>query len=66
MTRRDYELVASVILETRKIMEGFYLHEESVLIAFTTLDKLEKEMSRALARDNSRFNPETFSKACTI
>lgn len=55
MTKRDYELIASVFHNTRAITD-----EESGM-----KDCLIDRMTDALARGNPAFNGAKFRKACT-
>lgn len=56
MTRKDYELIAQVINETRED-EGWENARSAIIwLAETLAERLEQ--------DNPRFSSETFFKAC--
>lgn len=56
MTRKDYQLIAECL---NKVYNDNEI-ESDVL----TLRMLVSELSRALVKDNPRFNAEVFVKAC--
>ncbi len=55
MTRKDYQLIASVISET---VNATWENDKNALIWLT------ETLAEKLAEDNPRFNSETFFKAC--
>jgi hypothetical protein len=54
MTKKDYELIAEVILNSQGLTRG------------GVMDTLAKRMAEALADTNPRFNREMFLKACGV
>ncbi len=56
MTRKDYELIASVFADYSKVCE----------LSETIGEGIAKELANAFAFDNPRFNPQRFLKACGL
>ena len=64
MTRKDYEAIASVILETRYEIESYYNGDPREKSAYDAMDRLERRLTALLSLDNPRFQEDTFHKAC--
>lgn len=56
MTRKDYQLIASVIKK----------HRDDSAMAKNEFAELIYSFSECLAYDNMRFNSEVFEKACGL
>lgn len=56
MTRKHYQLIAATINAERSVTTDIQ--------AYSTLRKLVSRLCIEFANDNSRFNSETFTKAC--
>jgi len=54
MTKKDYELIAEVILNSQGLTRG------------GVMDTLAERMAEALADTNPRFNRSMFLKACGV
>jgi hypothetical protein len=54
MTKKDYELIAEVILNSQGLTRG------------GVMDTLAERMADALAGTNERFNRSLFLKACGV
>lgn len=61
MTKRDFELIASAVMEARV---GSYRSDLSNAIFETAIDEAARKLSRALASTNPRFDRERFLEAC--
>jgi len=74
MTRKDYELIASVFKAFITADNANIAHIHSAGLEPEQIDwtraartlLIAKRMTDALAKDNPRFNRETFKKACGI
>jgi len=58
MTKKDYVLIAEAILDQRP--------EESWLNKAVQYKLMTRSIAQSLAQDNSRFNYNTFYKACGL
>ena len=65
MTRKDYQLIASVISET---VNATWENDKNALIWLTeTLaEKLAEELANIMKRDNANFKRDLFLEACGI
>lgn len=65
MTKKDYELIASIFNE---YLEAFTKSEELILHYRVTGSSVTKEMilrfARELQKENPRFDKDKFAKAC--
>jgi hypothetical protein len=69
MTRKDYEMIAKVISQTKEFYEkgipDNYMVSQ-VLLSASVSSRLVDHLSDALKEENPRFNPERFREACGL
>lgn len=74
MTRKDYELLATVLKRYTDSDNDNWTHLESAGLEPPEKDRamlqrtrlIVRDISAALANDNPKFNPNTFLKACGL
>jgi hypothetical protein len=57
MSRKDYQLIANVLRETREALGMDPACEDAIAT-------IQSRLAAALLRDNPRFDPYRFGKAC--
>ena len=63
MTKKDYELIASLLNNyTNNDIGGLMLTDEQI----TTARAISKALARELERQNNRFNRDKFLTACGV
>lgn len=64
MTRKDYELIAKVIRDTRTDLEAYRSAQARELTSDEAVDLLALNMTTALYNTNPRFDASRFREAC--
>ncbi len=67
MTRKDYEMIAKVISQTKEFYEKdipYNYMVSQVQLSGSISSRLVDYLSDALKEENPRFNPERFREAC--
>ena len=69
MTRKDYEMIAKVISQTKEFYEkdipDNYMVSQ-ILLSASVSSRIVECLSNAMIEDNPRFNPDKFREACGI
>lgn len=60
MTRKDYEAIALILVDTRQALETYDLTSYATIKAMTTLDSVEDDLIRYFESDNPRFDRKRF------
>ena len=67
MTRKDYELIATAIRESRDYFSWIYDHDKDrEILTATAVGHLTSKLIMALSQENPKFNSEIFRKACGL
>ena len=67
MTKKDYELIATVIRESREFFSWIYDHDrDRDILTGTVVGHLTSQIILALSQDNAKFNSDIFRKACGL
>ena len=60
MTRKDYEAIASILVDTRQALETYDPNNYATIKAIATLESIEEDLIRLFESDNPRFSRERF------
>ena len=60
MTRKDYEAIALILVDTRQALETYDLNSYATIKAITTLESIESGLMEYFSNDNPRFDRERF------
>jgi len=60
MTRKDYEAIALILVDTRQALETYDPTDLATIRAITTLDSIESGLMDYFESDNPRFQRDRF------
>ena len=60
MTRKDYEAIALILVDTRQALETYDPTDLATIRAITTLESIEDDLIRYFESDNPRFQRDRF------